>query len=93
MEKSRKLRRSALVTLTITSGLAAAACCDRVTSPAERNRRSVWWRFWHNESWCGGYIHSSSYAYYSHFGGSRAGWAGATTRGGFGGAAHGFGGA
>jgi hypothetical protein len=92
MEKSRKLRRSALVTLTITGSLATTCCCDRVTPPAERDRRGAWWRFWHNENWCSGYSHSGSYGYYGAARGLRSGWTGATTRGGFGGAAHGFGG-
>src|ERR1700739_4056186 len=38
MEK--KVRRSAAVTLTITTSLAAVSCCDRTTPPAERARHS-----------------------------------------------------
>jgi hypothetical protein len=88
MQKSGKFRRSAVVTLTITTGLAAAGCCDRATSPEERARRGAWWRFWHNESWCGtGYRHG--YTYFGSSRGMRAG-SSATARGGFGGAAHAF---
>jgi hypothetical protein len=92
MERSGKLRRSAVVSLTITASLTAASCCDRGTSPTERAGHSAWWRFWHNESWCGsGYSHGGGYGYYGS-GSGRATSGSATSRGGFGGAAHGFGG-